>query len=196
MQRCRLDCILPLHLAQLPPVIELPILSIDLAVRSLPSFLGMQRYRVALLSLQVRLSPLLSSLCRSSIFGHPARGLAWISTLSILGTGPFALPLPSTSTASNFSKVSHPSITLPKTVFFPSSDGCGANVRKNWLPFVSLPLFAMLSTPLALCRSAGRISSSKGAPKMDGEDLDLESVDGEPVWRMKVGIMRWNGEEL
>jgi hypothetical protein len=31
---------------------------------------------------------------------------------------------------------------------------------------------------------------------MEGEDFDFGSVEGEPVWRMKVGIMRWKGDEL
>jgi len=31
---------------------------------------------------------------------------------------------------------------------------------------------------------------------MEEEDLDLGSVEGLPVCRMKVGIMRWKGEEL
>ena len=56
----------------------------------------------------------------------------------------------------------------------------------------------MLTIPRALCRSAGRISSSIGAegPYIDIEDLDLASLAGEPVWIMKEGRMRWMGEEL
>jgi hypothetical protein len=48
-----------------------------------------------------------------------ANGLAWICTLSIL-TGCCGLLFLSTGIASITSRVSHPSNTLPKTVFFPS----------------------------------------------------------------------------
>lgn len=59
-----------------------------------------------------------------------ASGLACTSTLSILiaSWGRFFL---STCTASNLSSVSHPSSTLPKTVFFPSRCGAAAKVKNN-----------------------------------------------------------------
>lgn len=66
---------------------------------------------------------------------------------------------------------------------------------KNWLPFVFGPLLAMLTTPRAWCRRAGRISSSKSVPQMEVLVLG-EAEAGEPVWIMKEGMERWKGERL
>jgi hypothetical protein len=125
-----------------------------------------------------------------------ARGFAWTVTLLMTILSPTALPLESTSTFSIFDSVSKPSMTRPKTVFFPSSVGCGANVTKNCEPFVSGPLFAILTIPRALCFSDGRISSSNEPPHMDGDVFDFGSSAGAPDWKMKEGMMRWMGELL
>ena len=51
---------------------------------------------------------------------------------------------------------------------------------KNWLPFVLGPLFAILTIPLALCLSVGRISSSNGSCQIEVDILG-DSDAGEPV---------------
>jgi hypothetical protein len=62
---------------------------------------------------------LLSSSISPTVHFSSANGLAWICTLSIL-TGCCGLLFLSTGIASIASRVSHPSNTLPNTVFFPS----------------------------------------------------------------------------
>ncbi|KAF2083792.1 hypothetical protein K490DRAFT_5301, partial [Saccharata proteae CBS 121410] len=57
----------------------------------------------------------------------------------------------SVATLPIFCKTPKPLLTLPKMVCFPSSQGVGARVMKNWLPFVFGPLFAMLRIPAPVC---------------------------------------------
>lgn len=61
-------------------------------------------------------------------------------------------------------KTPNPLVTLPKIVCFPSNHGVGANVIKNWLPFVFGPELAMLRIPAPVCFSSGEISSSNFSP--------------------------------
>lgn len=82
-----------------------------------------------------------------------------------------------------------PLFTLPKIVCFPSSQGVGARVMKNWLPFVLGPLFAILKMPAPVCFKPSWISSANFSPYME---LPPRPVPvGSPVWSMKLGMMRW-----
>lgn len=85
--------------------------------------------------------------------------------------------------------------TLPKTVFSPSRCGWLPYVIKNWLWFVPGPELAMLTTPLALCLSAGRISSSNFSPHMLLPPFPLPSSPS-PVCTMNVLMLRWKGQSL
>ena len=53
--------------------------------------------------------------------------------------------------ASSAFSVAAPSTTSPKMVCLPSSQGVGTKVRKNWLPSVPGPAWAMLSMPGRSC---------------------------------------------
>ena len=53
-----------------------------------------------------------------------------------------------------------PETISPKIVCFPLSQGVATNVRKNWLPSVFGPAFAMLSRPPRSCFTLG--SNSPG----------------------------------
>lgn len=99
---------------------------------------------------------------------QPARGFACIVTLSILisSFGRFFLSTSIPSIFDNVARLSSPR-TCPNTVFFPSRCGAFSKQMKNWLPFVAGPLLAILTIPRALCRSEGRISSSKGSSQID-----------------------------
>lgn len=88
-----------------------------------------------------------------------------------------------------------PGHTLPKTVFSPSRCGWLPYVIKNWLWFVPGPELAMLTTPLALCLSAGRISSSNFSPHMLLPPFPLPSSPS-PVCTMNVLMLRWKGQSL
>ena len=84
------------------------------------------------------------------------------------------------------------SLTRPKTVFFPSRCGAAAYVTKNWLPLVpGRPRLAMLTTPRAWWRSAGRISSSKN-PSGESNMLvpPLPLPVGSPPWIIKEAMLR------
>ena len=54
-------------------------------------------------------------------------------------------------TLSKASKTSHPSMTFPNTVCFPSSQLHGINVMKNYDPLVFGPALAIDKSPLARC---------------------------------------------
>lgn len=67
----------------------------------------------------------------------------------------------------------------------------GASVMKNWLPLVSGPLFAMLSTPAPVCLSAALISSAKRPPHMEAPPRPVPV--GSPPCTMKLTMTRWMG---
>lgn len=64
----------------------------------------------------------------------------------------------------NFCTTSRLEKTRPKIVCLPSKCCAGANVMKNWLPFVFGPAFAMLNMPAPVCFNDGSISSSNVDP--------------------------------
>ncbi len=86
----------------------------------------------------------------------PASHATSISTFSIL-IGSDVLPL-SDPTASSFLSVSNPSTVLPKMLCFPSSQGVGTKVKKNWLPSVFGPALAIERSPGVLCFTDGENS--------------------------------------
>jgi hypothetical protein len=63
--------------------------------------------------------------------------------------------------ASSALSTASPPSTSPKIVCLPSSQGVGTNVRKNWLPSVPGPEFAMLRSPPRSCWTPGANSPSK-----------------------------------
>jgi hypothetical protein len=99
-------------------------------------------------------------------------------------------PASSLGMRSNLSRTSRPSITDPKTVYFPLRWLCARYVIKNWLVFVFLPLFAMDSTPRLLCLSVGTISSLNLPPYILTPPFPVPS--GSPPWIMNPLMFRWN----
>ena len=79
-----------------------------------------------------------------------------------------------------------PMTTLPKMVCLPSSQGVALNVRKNWLPSVPGPAFAMLSRPPPVCRTFGANSPAYWYP---GPPVPVPS--GHPPCAMNPGMIRW-----
>ena len=69
---------------------------------------------------------------------------AYISPHSIIFTSSFGRLLPSTGTFSTILTIRSPC--------FPSSHWAGAQVMKNWHPFVLAPVFAIDNSPAASCR--------------------------------------------
>ena len=78
-----------------------------------------------------------------------------------------------------------PSVTWPKTVCLPSSQGAASVVTmKNWEPFVFGPALAIASAPRTTLWSLN--SSSKVYP---GPPVPVPC--GQPPWIMKSPITRW-----
>ena len=79
-----------------------------------------------------------------------------------------------------------PSVTLPKTVCLPSSQGAASVVTmKNWLPFVFGPRLAMARAPRTTRWSFASSSNSYPGPP-------VPVPSGQPPWIMKSGMTRWN----
>lgn len=77
------------------------------------------------------------------------------------------LSLESVATKPNFWTTFIPSFTLPKMVCFRSKKGVGARVRKNWLPFVFGPAFAIAKIPAPVNRNSVEISSANWERKAE-----------------------------
>ncbi len=104
-------------------------------------------------------------------------------TIDVIVTGLFGLSCASLGNCAIMSTTSCPLMTFPKIACFPSSQGVGAKVMKNWLPPVFGPEFAIESIPFALCFRSGWNSSRIVYP---GPPVPVPV--GSPPWIMNPGI--------
>src|SRR5207249_6019739 len=101
-------------------------------------------------------------------------------TASELGLSAASVSVPSIE-----STASMPSVTRPKTVCLPSSQGAASVVTmKNWLPFVFGPALAMANAPRSTLWSLNSSSNVYPGPP-------VPVPVGSPPWIMKSGITRW-----
>lgn len=86
-------------------------------------------------------------------------------------------------------ELQHPKV-LPKRVYFRSSCGWAAYVKKNWLEFVFGPLLAIATIPRSVCLRLSLNSSSNLRPQIELPPLPLPV--GSPVCTMNPFMLRWN----
>lgn len=98
------------------------------------------------------------------------------------------LSLESVATRPNFWTTFIPSFTLPKMVCFRSKKGVGARVRKNWLPFVFGPAFAIAKIPAPVNRNSAEISSANWENKAE------EKIEWDVRCEIYIRLMRVNSK--